>query len=133
MLTHPGSEQVLDAAGQFLPSAARDLAAAQKFQPRCILEPGGNTAFRSHCNSDLLIHPARGRWLLVSGAAGDAPAGCIFKSQTPKVIHCTGWLHCIRSHSNSNMLIHPARGQAASDPSTGKKVADGLDVVSFAG
>lgn len=70
---------MLNAEGQFLPSAAHELAAANKFQ---------------------------GRWLLVSGAFGDAPAGCIFKSQSPKPSH---------------------------DPSTNKKAADGRDVVSFAG
>ena len=37
------------------------------------VEPGGYTAFRSHSNSNLLIHPAWGRWVEEHGLIMDPP------------------------------------------------------------
>ena len=34
-----------------------------------VLEPGGDTAFRSHSNSNMLIHPARDRYGALQFAA----------------------------------------------------------------
>ena len=43
------------------------------FKGKCVPKPGGYTAFRSHSNSNLLIHPAWGRWVEEHGLIMDPP------------------------------------------------------------
>ena len=60
-----------------------------------VLAPGGYTAFRSHPNRNMLIHPAQREAALEPGG-----------------------YTAFRSHSNRNMLIHPARACRSSPRST---------------
>ena len=61
------------------------------FTCRHVLAPGGGTAFRSHSNSDMLIHPARGP-LRDSGYGGDyVLPGCVEYQQLHQVGLCA---HC---------------------------------------
>ena len=41
-------------------------------QTTCVIELGGYTAFRSHSNSNMLTHPARGRWSSNASCSGAA-------------------------------------------------------------
>ena len=82
--------------------------------------PVGCTAFHSHSNSNMLIHPARGRWLVVVEANCDGVSSLNSMCSSGFDLTVTGadhrsvepGSHCFRidfrSHSNSIVLTHPA-------------------------